>query len=296
MAFNHKNQDVIVGGSYNGSLSFFDLKRGNSQGVIKPTETTILEKSHHDPVYDIHWLSLGRTGNECVSTSTDGRVLWWDMRKLSEGPVDELLMNEKMKYQDKDIEKVLGGTSLEYNTDAGPLKYLIGTEQGYILQASKRPNKPVEIQHRFGYESGKHHGPVYALKRNPGHSKYFMSIGDWSAKIWSEDQKTPIMQTRYHTSYLTDGCWSPTRCGLFFLTRMDGFIDVWDFFYRQNEVAYSQKVSDSPLTSIAVSQTQPQTQMQYAAIGDAEGTVSLMQLCRSLFDPTLQPKEKETMQ
>jgi dynein intermediate chain 2 len=41
------------------------------------------------------------------------------------------------------------------------------------------------------------------------------------------------MQTRYHSSYLTSGCWSPSRAGLFFLTRMDGFLDVWDFFYRQ---------------------------------------------------------------
>lgn len=70
---------------------------------------------------------------------------------------------------------------------------------------------------------------------------------------------------------------------------MDGFIDVWDFFYRQNEVAYSQKVSDSPLTSISVNQSM-------AAIGDADGTVSMMQLCRTLYDYTLQPKEKEIMQ
>jgi dynein intermediate chain 2 len=45
------------------------------------------------------------------------------------------------------------------------------------------------------------------------------------------------MQTRYHQSYLTDGCWSPTRAGVFFLTRIDGFLDVWDFYYKQNEVA-----------------------------------------------------------
>jgi dynein intermediate chain 2 len=69
---------------------------------------------------------------------------------------------------------------------------------------------------------------------------------------------------------------------------MDGFLDVWDFFYRQNEVAYSQKVSDSPLTAISVMSSM-------AAIGDAEGTVSMMSLCRSLYDQTLQPKEKETM-
>ena len=38
-------------------------------------------------------------------------------------------------------------------------------------------------------------------------------------KIWFEDLKTPIIKTRYHGSYLTDGCFSPTRHGVFFLTR-----------------------------------------------------------------------------
>ena len=96
------------------------------------------------------------------------------------------------------------------------------------------------------------------------------------------------MQTRYHNAYLTDGCWSPTRPGLFFLTRTDGFLDVWDFYYRQNEVAYSQKVSDCMLTSISIAGSM-------AAIGDADGTVSMTSLSKNLWDPTLQPKEKEIM-
>lgn len=285
MQFNHKNSDFVVGGSYNGSLSFFDTRQGNSQGVVKPFRTTILEKSHHDPVYDVDWITVGKSGNECVSTSTDGRILWWDMRSAENQPIESLSLEEKIPVGDDFKTKLLGGTALCYNADAGPLKYLIGTEQGYVLQANKR--KTIEVQQRFGYDSGKHHGPIYALKRNPGHVKYFLSVGDWSAKVWSEELKAPIMQTRYHSAYLTDGCWSPTRCGLFFLTRIDGFLDVWDFFYRQNEVAYSQKISDSPLTSISVNQNM-------AAIGDAEGTVSIMQLCPPLYDTT--PKEKEVMQ
>lgn len=32
-----------------------------------------------------------------------------------------------------------------------------------------------------------------------------------------------------------------------------------------------------------------------AAIGDTDGNVSIMSLCRSLYDQTLQPKEKEMM-
>jgi dynein intermediate chain 2 len=128
MVFNHKISDIIAGGSYNGSISFFDQRKGHSSGVLKPVITTVLERSHHDPVYDIYWLSVGKSGSECVSTSTDGRLLWWDMKKIDEraGPVDELVMEEKLSGDS--APKVLGGTSLEYNSEHTPLKYLVGTE------------------------------------------------------------------------------------------------------------------------------------------------------------------------
>lgn len=62
MQFNHKNADVIVGGAYNGSLQFFDQRKGSPSGVLKPVESTVLEKSHHDPIYDIYWLATSKAG------------------------------------------------------------------------------------------------------------------------------------------------------------------------------------------------------------------------------------------
>ena len=57
-----------------------------------------------------------------------------------------------------------------------------------------------------------------------------------------------MMSTKCSPSYLTSGCWSPTRPGVFFTTRADGVLDIWDYFYRQSEVAYSQKVRLDPLS------------------------------------------------
>lgn len=202
MAFNPKNANLVVGGSYNGSLSFFDLSAGSASGVIRPFKTTFLEKSHHDPVYDVQWSTVGKSGSECFSTSTDGRVLWWDYKHEEGVPKEQLILEDKVPVAGDMKSKILGGTSLEYNSEVGPLKYLVGTEQGYILMANKR--KTIDINMRFGYDPvgvadvGKHHGPVYSLWRNPDHPKFFLSVGDWSAKIWSEEQKSPIMQTRYH--------------------------------------------------------------------------------------------------
>lgn len=284
MAFNHKNFDIVVGGQYNGALSFFDVRKGHPSGVVKPFDTTVLEKSHHDPVYGTAWFTPQKQGTEVVSTSTDGRLIWWDMKKTSE-PIEVLMLTDSAG-KDGPKPKICGGTCLDYNADAAPMKYMVGTEQGYIIQAQRR--KQAEVSARYGTEGGRHHGPIYSMQRNPAHLKFFLTIGDWSAKIWSEEIKQPIMQTRYHNSYLTDGCWSPTRPGIFYLTRMDGFLDVWDIYYRQNEVAYSQKISDAVLTSMSVNGSM-------AAIGDSDGTVSMMSLCRALYDQTLQPKEKEVM-
>jgi dynein intermediate chain 2 len=80
MDFNPKNSNIVVGGSNNGSVSFFDLSVGNASGTIRPVRTTVLEKSHHDPVYDVQWSTVGKSGSECFSVSTDGRILWWDMK------------------------------------------------------------------------------------------------------------------------------------------------------------------------------------------------------------------------
>jgi dynein intermediate chain 2 len=297
LTYNPKIPESIVGGCYDGSLNFFDTRMGSSGGTLRPTMMTKLENSHHDPVYDVAWLTAGKAGKECVSTSTDGQILWWDMKReekpaeykgiqIIDRPVEkhDLFLDVGNAETGKSM-KLMGGTSMEYNVDAGPTKYLVGTEQGYTMLVSKR--KQIETSQKFGLGQGKHHGPVYALQRNPQINKYFMSVGDWQAKIWCEEGVfNPIMQTRYHQAYLTDGCWSPTRPGLFFLTRMDGFLDVWDFFYRQNEIAYSQKVSDAPLTSIRI-------QGSIAAIGDSDGTVSLLHLCKALTEPA--PREKEIM-
>ena len=41
------------------------------------------------------WIN-SKTGNQCVSVSTDGQMLWWDTRRLTE-PTDNLLMSTDIK-------------------------------------------------------------------------------------------------------------------------------------------------------------------------------------------------------
>lgn len=276
--YNHKNSDCLVGGCYNGLIHYYDLRKGPA-----PVGKSSVEVSHYDPVYDVVWLQ-SKSGTECASVSSDGRLLFWDVRKMTEVQ-DECILTDG----GKDEPKTLGGVSLEWMQEAGPTKYLMGTEHGIIISCNRRPKKAVEIGQWFGVEErggfGRHFGPVYAVKRNPFQPKFFLSVGDWCAKMWMEDLKGPMLQTPYYSSFLSTGAWSPTRAGVFFLCRQDGRLDTWDYFYRMNEVSLSQKISDAALTSLSV-----QAQGGLAAVGDSEGVITLMQLCDGLIQPG--PNEK----
>lgn len=103
--------------------------------------------------------------------------------------------------------------------------------------------------------------------------------------MWMEDLKGPLLMTPYSPSYLSAAAWSPTRPGVFFLARHDGYLDIWDYHYRMNGVSLSQKISDHALTSMAV-----QAQGSLIAMGDSAGVITLLQLCDGLVQ--MQPNEK----
>ncbi len=56
---------------------------------------------------------------------------------------------------------------MEYNVEAGPAKYLVGTEQGIVLSINLRKRKSNDCVVPMDMGSGKHHGPIYSIQRNP---------------------------------------------------------------------------------------------------------------------------------
>lgn len=272
LRYHHKLTDVLVGGCYNGLVCVFD-SRASSAAVLTADKTSEVETSHHDPVYDAFWIQ-SKSNSTFASVSTDGQLMMWEMRNLSR-PLDDV-------YELKDgAGRLLGGSSLEYNPEANG-KFLVGTEQGGMVLVNTKKKGGKDAVKVFDTGAAKHHGPVYQVHRNPFHTKFFMSVGDWTAKVWSEDNHTPIMSTHYCKSHLSAGCWSPTRAGVFFTARMDGVLDVWDYYHRQSAVAYSHKVSDHPLASIAVQGNPQDGGGKLVAVGDANGTVSLLEVSNSL--------------
>ncbi|NXN64467.1 DNAI2 protein, partial [Himantopus himantopus] len=272
LEYNPKDSHVLVGGCYNGQMAYWDTRKGGL-----PVEVSTVEVSHRDPVYGAIWLQ-SKTGTECFSASTDGQVLWWDIRKLSE-PTESLVLDITRKGL---LENALGAVTLEFEPTM-PTKFMVGTEQGIVIACNRKAKTPPE---KITSTYSGHIGPVYALARNPFYPKIFLTVGDWTARIWSEETKeSSIMWTKYHLSYLTDGCWSTVRPAVFFTTRSDGTLDVWDFLFKQNDPALSLKVCNEPLSSLRL-----QDNGCVVGCGSKLGTVTLLEISSGLC--TLQRNEK----
>lgn len=50
----------------------------------------------------------------------------------------------------------------------------------------------------YDNNSGKHHGPIFPIQRNFTHSNFFVTVGDWTARIWAEDLKSPSNNSLAH--------------------------------------------------------------------------------------------------
>ncbi|NXR10247.1 DNAI2 protein, partial [Semnornis frantzii] len=272
LEYNPKDSYILLGGCYNGQMAYWDTRKGGL-----PVEVSTVEVSHRDPVYGAIWLQ-SKTGTECFSASTDGQVLWWDTRRLSE-PTETLVLDITRRGL---LENALGASTLEFEPTM-PTKFMVGTEQGIIIACNRKAKTPAE---KITSTYSGHHGPVYALARNPFYPKVFLTVGDWTARIWSEETKeSSIMGTKYHLSYLTDGCWSTVRPAVFFTTRSDGTLDVWDFLFKQKDPSLSLKVCDEALSSLRL-----QDNGRVIGCGSKLGTVTLMEISSGLC--TLQRNEK----
>ncbi|XP_060933496.1 dynein axonemal intermediate chain 2 [Limanda limanda] len=273
--YNPKDSHTLVGGSFNGQIAYWDTRRGS-----QPVEFSSVEQSHRDPVYKVVWLQ-SKTGTDAFSASTDGQVLWWDVRKLSE-PTERLVLD---LGREGNLNRALGAISLEFEATM-PTKFMVGTEQGIVVSCNRKAKTPAE---KIVCTYDGHHGPIYALQRNPFFPKNFLTVGDWTARIWSEDIKeSSIMWTKYQMSFLTDACWSPVRPSVFFTVKMDGVLDVWDILFKQNDPTLSLKVCDKALNSLCI-----QDNGRLVACGSQQGEATLLEICSGLS--TLQKNEKNLL-
>ncbi|XP_049814066.1 dynein intermediate chain 3, ciliary-like [Schistocerca nitens] len=267
MEFNPKDPHTLMSGLATGEVGVWDIR----DGAALTLHSTLLY-SHRAPVALVQVIH-SKTGNEFFSTSYDGQVLWWDMRTLSE-PTEKLILDPEKGEQD--ISRASGASFLEYEPTI-PTQFMVGTQMGEVIACNRKMKTPAEM---IVAKYAAHKGPVVALHRNQALLKNFLTVGDWSAKIWVGECKTSsILWTKYHHVRLTGGYWSPTRFSVFFTTKGDGTLDVWDVLKSNSDPYLTVKVCDEALTCLRV-----HDEGLHVAVGNSLGTVNLIELSENLAD------------
>lgn len=271
MEWNPSSRNFLIGGLVTGKIGYYDLRK-----APKHVDITSDEVSHRDPVHSVLWLA-SKSGFDFFSASSDGEIKWWDCRYLYR-VLDSIILDVKSQ----NITNSYPASILQYDP-AISAKYLVGTENGYVFLGNR---KGVTLSEKFAWVMKTHSGPLCGLERNPSCLKYFLTIGCWDAKIWAEDcRESPIIWTNQYKSTLTSGGWSRSRSSVFFLTRNDGYLDVWDLLQEQKAAVLSLRVSDWPLTAFRM-----EKRSRLSIVGDDKGDVHLIQYGKSLS--TFQKNEK----
>ncbi|KAI9556247.1 hypothetical protein GHT06_018821 [Daphnia sinensis] len=272
VSFNPRDQHILAGGSIYGAVGIWDVRK--SQG---PVECVPIDVGHSESVTSIIW-SNSKAGGEFFSASGDGQVFWWDMRKLN-APIDALVLDPSATPRP---ENALSACCLEYDPSM-PNKFLVGTRQGIVMNCNRRARTTAE---RIMCQYEAHLGPVHALHRHPQLPKIFLTVGDWTTNIWTEDiRDSPILTLRNQNVQLLAGAWSYTRPSVIFTAATDGALYLWDILAQRINPTLCSQVSESPLLSLST-----QEQGKIMAVGSKDGRLSVIQISENLSTVTRNDK------
>ncbi|KAG5329903.1 DYI3 protein, partial [Acromyrmex charruanus] len=259
--FNPGDPSMLISGLMSGQVCNWDIRIGN-----RPVQMSHRQFSHRNPANQTFWIQ-SKTNKEFFSASTDGAIKWWDIRQMRQ-PTEELVMDLDDPSR-ADILSAIGVTKLQYDPSVG-YKFLAGMENGMVINIRRKVVKPVDkLAMRFNC----HVGPVIAIDRSSFFNKNFLTVGDWTVKIWSEDVREDcLIAIREQNADLRGGCWSKSRYSVFFTINATGLLEIYDILNGVNSPVTTFRVCNDSLTAIA-----PHENGQLLAVGSHDGNIYLME-------------------
>ncbi|XP_026754066.1 dynein intermediate chain 3, ciliary-like [Galleria mellonella] len=260
---------IIVGGLEDGTVCVFDIRVKCVPNIISPTHL-----AHRDPVSSVLYIQ-SRLNTEFFSGSSDGKCMWWDIRNIST-PIDSLIMSVCIPPGEKiSLANAEGVSCLQYERSF-PTKFLCGTDTGMVINVNRKGKSHQEKMSAIYHA---HNGPVKAIHRSPCTSKIFITCGDWTAHIWSDDiHISPIIFGKSHRYQILDVVWAPQRVSSYMSVSADGKFRYWDLLRRHHDPIITLPISKYPLLKI-----KPQEDGRLVAIGDTKGSTSLLSFSDNLI-------------
>eukprot|EP01083_Nonionella_stella_P082516 227766_1 len=305
MSFHPKYSSLICVGSYDGSVAVYDIRNRDDTPIYSSQKP----QSHHaDPVTDIEWY-FDELQHELVfySISSDSEIKIWKMsqNELNHESFINLttpaITNHQNEEEEEEEEQECMGdmpalcSCFDFNRFV-PHLYLVGTEDGHIMECSKTSND--------GYTkiySNAHFMNVYGVRWNPFHSKIFLSCSeDWTIKLWemektssaaaneenrgdeeSKSKAEPIISYDLGCS-VNDVVWAPFSSTIFAAVTNDGKLHVFDLSQNKNAPLCSQQITKKS-KNIRLTRCSFPVGFPLVIVGDEKGNVFALKLSPNLY-------------
>lgn len=245
---------------------------------------------------------------QLLSVAADASSLVWDLRSALDK--DEIYSRSGLKKLDltwRPLLKIFVG--LETGLDNGgrkvairdstflceetaddelKTKLFIGTERGNIVyldwKAPESDNGKIGVQ-TYERAFSAHSGPVVALKRSPFFPSLVMSVGGQSVCLWHEDCKGgTLLSATINGAQATSGEWSCQRPSVFFVSKSDGTIDVWDLMDSSYNPVIVVPICSAPICFLKTKLYSNESRNFMAACDD-EGILHVLELPLGLSVP-----------
>ncbi|CAG9786140.1 unnamed protein product [Diatraea saccharalis] len=262
---------IVVGGLNDGRVCMFDIREKKTPMAISP-----MHLAHRDPVTSVVYMQ-SRANTEFFSASTDGMIMWWDIRDLSQ-PTDALMMTIRVPPGEPASLAYSEGVSVLQFERTIPTKFLCGTDTGFVVNVNRKGKTPNETMSAI-YSAQR--GPVKALHRSPCIVKMFMTCGDWTINLWSDDVHTSPIITGFPQRYQpNDVAWAPLRHSSFMAVTSNGNFQYWDILRK-----YREPIMVLPITTVPLQKVKPHDEGRLIATGDTNGSIYVLSLSDNLVQP-----------
>ncbi|XP_061713468.1 dynein intermediate chain 3, ciliary-like [Cydia pomonella] len=262
---------VLVGGLNNGTVNVFDIRSGK----ISVSSSSVFN-SHFAPVSAMRY-TTSRTNTEIFTGSPDGCCYWWDLRDLSK-PLDQLIMTLNLAPGEQpQLTTAEAISSLDFNAGF-PTKFLSGTDSGLVITVNRMGRSHGEVMAAI-FKA--HLGAVRTVQRSPCTARMFVTCGDYTVQVWSEEVRSaPIIITKPYRYQVSDVAWAPFRYSSYMSVCQGGYMYYWDFLRKYKEPVASLKLSKYGLTKVS-----PHEGGHLIAAGDTNGSTYLTTIPENMVVP-----------
>lgn len=119
--------------------------------------------------------------------------------------------------------------------------------------------------------------PIKSLERSPFITNLFVTVSSWSFHLYMEEIQTPIFISPRSSSDFTVARWSPTRAGVLFVGRTDGYLEVWDFTDQSSTASLVHPITSGSITSLEF-RINAESGKQLISVGDSNGNLYILVL------------------